>query len=163
MFLGGNLISWSACKQKIVSRSSIEAEYRGLAAATPELIWIQSLLHELGILSSVPILWCDNLGASYLTANPVFHARTKHIELDYHFVRERVASKQLKIRFISSKDQLVDIFTKGLRLPRFQQLHDKLTIRSLMLNLREDVRPSLAKISSTSSQDIKAASNSVKS
>ena len=67
-----------------------------------------------------PILWCDNIGATYLSANPVFHARMKHIEVDYHFVQERVSQKQLQIKFISSKDQLADIFTKHLPVPQFE-------------------------------------------
>jgi hypothetical protein len=75
-----------------------------LANATAELVWLQSLLHELGfpVSSHIPILWSDNLGATY----PRFHGRTKHIEVDFHFVRERVASRNLQIRFLSTKDQL---------------------------------------------------------
>jgi histone deacetylase 1/2 len=115
VFYGPNLISWNARKQATVSRSSTEAEYKSLANATAELIWVQALLGELGIrLLQKPCLWCDNLGATYLTANPVFHARTKHIEIDFHFVRERVAAKKLAVKFISSKDQIADGFTKAL-------------------------------------------------
>ena len=84
-----------------------------MANGTAEAIWIQSVLKELGVVQTLPpVLWCDNLGATYLTANPVFHARTKHIEVDFHFVRERVALGALDVRFISSDDQLADAFTK---------------------------------------------------
>jgi histone deacetylase 1/2 len=117
IFYGGNLIAWSARKQATVSRSSTESEYKALGNATAELIWVQSLLRELRIPQPCsPVLWCDNLGATYLSSNPVFDARTKHIEVDFHFVRERVSRKQLQIRFISSKDQIADIFTKPLPL-----------------------------------------------
>ena len=131
VFFGSNLIAWSARKQATVSRSSTEAEYKAVANATAEIIWVQSLLQELGLSQpQPPILWCDNIGATYLSANPVFHARTKHIEVDYHFVRERVSQKQLQIKFISSKDQLADIFTKPLPLPQFEACRRNLTLLS---------------------------------
>jgi len=92
VFLGDNLVSWTARKQATVSRSSTEAEYKALANATAEVMWVQKLLTELRIDHPLAArLWCDNLGAKYLSANPVFHARTKHIEIDFYFVRERVA------------------------------------------------------------------------
>lgn len=129
IYLGRNLISWSAKKQPTVSRSSTEAEYRSLAITCAEILWLQYLLQELHLpLTSPPTLWCDNLGATFLAANPMFHARTKHIEIDYHFVRERVASKELNVRFLCSNDQLADIMTKPLPTARFQFLKSKLTV-----------------------------------
>ena len=73
-------------------------------------------------------MWCDNLGATYLSVNPVFHARTKHIEVDYHFVRERVAQKALDIRFISTNDQLADILTKPLSVQLFVKFRHNLNM-----------------------------------
>lgn len=131
IFYGSNLISWHTKKQATVSRSSTEAEYKALANATTEIIWVQSLLDELGVRQSKPpILWCDNIGATYLSANPVFHARTKHIEVDYHFVRERVAQKLLQIRIISSADQVADGFTKSQPLRRLQEFRRNLNLAS---------------------------------
>ena len=128
-FFGSNLISWSARKQPTVSRSSTEAEYKSMANATAELIWVQSLLGELGIsLSQVPCLWCDNLGATYLSANPVFHARTKHIEIDFHFVRERVAQGLLQVRFVSTGDQVADGFTKALPVKQLDWFKNNLNL-----------------------------------
>ena len=84
-----------------------------MANGAAEAIWIDTVLTELGVTRQrTPILWCDNLGATYLTANPVFHVRTKYIEIDFHFVRERVAVGKLEVRFISTDDQLADVFTK---------------------------------------------------
>lgn len=132
VFFGPNLISWCARKQATVSRSSTEAEYKALANATAEIIWVQSMLKELDIKSSkAPCLWCDNLGAIYLSANPVFHARTKHIEIDFHFVRERVASKMLDIRFINSSDQVPDGFTKALPTRSFEVFKHNLNLIKL--------------------------------
>jgi hypothetical protein len=98
IFLGTNLISWSARKQHTTSRSSMEAEHKALADGAAEAAWIQSLLKELCIIQSrPPELWCDNLGATYLSSNPLFHARTKHIEVDFHFVREKVDMGALEV------------------------------------------------------------------
>jgi hypothetical protein len=88
------LIAWSARKQSTISRSSTESEYKALANATSELVWVQSLLKELGVAQvRPPVLRCDNIGATYLSSNPIFHARKKHIEVDFHFVRKRVSQK----------------------------------------------------------------------
>jgi histone deacetylase 1/2 len=131
VFLGNNLVSWTARKQATVSRSSTEAEYKALANATAEMIWVQKLLNELRIPHpQAARLWCDNLGAKYLSANHVFHARTKHIEIDFHFVRERVAQKLLDIRFINSADQLADGFTKAITAAKLRQFRTNLNLVS---------------------------------
>lgn len=114
-----------------MSRSSTEAEYKALANAAAEMMWVQKLLTELEIPHSpISRLWCDNLGAKYLSANPVFHARTKHIEIDFHFVREQVAQKLLDIRFINSADQVADGFTKALPVVKFNQFRRNLNLVS---------------------------------
>jgi hypothetical protein len=88
----------------MVSHSSTEAEYKEVANATTKVIWLQ-VLRELEISQHrPPNLWCDNISATYLIANPIFHCRMKYVEVDYHFVHERVASRQLDVRIISSKD-----------------------------------------------------------
>ena len=130
VYYGENIISWSARKQATVSRSSTEAEYKSMANATAEIIWLESLLAELGVhVQQPPCLWCDNLGATYLSANPVFHARAKHIEIDFHFVRERVARKQLQVRLIPSKDQVADGFTKALPVQKFEEFKRNLNLQ----------------------------------
>jgi hypothetical protein len=102
-----------------------------MANATAEIVWVQSLLRELGIRSPpVARLWCDNIGATYLSANPVFHARTKHIEIDYHFVRERVAQKLLHVRLIGTGDQVADGLTKPLTVRKLEELKNNLNLRS---------------------------------
>ena len=96
VYLGHNPITWSVKKQLTVSRSSTEAEYKALASASAELCWLCALIKDLGIyLYDPPILWCDNVSALAIASNPVFHARTKHIEVDFHFVKERVVRKDL--------------------------------------------------------------------
>ena len=140
VFLGNSPITWSAKKQLTVARSSTEAEYRALATTAAELSWLRMILKDLGIfLSLPPMLWCDNVSALALASNPIFHARTKHIEVDYHYIREKVLAKELKLNFISTLDQLADIFTKALPSPRFLDLASKL-MGVPPLSLRGDVK-----------------------
>jgi hypothetical protein len=106
--------------QSVVARSSTEVEYRAMAVTTADLYWLRMLLKDLQVpLSSPPVLWCDNAGALALASNPVFHACTKHIEVNYHFIREKVVNRDMSLKFISTGDQCADIFTKGLSTYRF--------------------------------------------
>ncbi|KAL3830766.1 hypothetical protein ACJIZ3_019568 [Penstemon smallii] len=140
IFFGKNLVSWSSKKQSTIARSSTEAEYKALAHATCEVLWIQSLMTELGILSHTPpTLYCDNLGATYLSKNPILHYRTKHVDIDYHFVRDRVQAKALRVSFLSSKDQLADILTKPLSTSRFSTLRTSLAVLPPQLDSRGHV------------------------
>jgi hypothetical protein len=131
VYLGSTPISWKSGKQRTVARSSTEAEYKALADGTAEILWIRALLSDLHFSSDpMTILWCDNLGATYLSVNPIFHARTKHVEVDYHFVRDRVAKKEIAVRFISSQDQLADVLTKPLPHASFTYFRSKLHVDS---------------------------------
>ena len=127
IFVGGNLISWKSKKQDVVARSSAEAEYRAMTLATCELIWIKQLIHELKFVKvSQMKLLCDNQAALHIASNPVFHERTKHIEIDCHFIREKVLSGCIITSYVSSNDQLADILTKSLRGPRINSICNKL-------------------------------------
>jgi hypothetical protein len=130
--LGGSPISWRTKKQSVVSRSSAEAEYRAMASTTCELLWLRQLLLDLMVPLSSPIpLHCDNQAAMHIARNPVFHERSKHIEIDCHLVRDRVQQGFLHLTYIPSPDQLADVFTKALGVDHFHRLTTKLGITSL--------------------------------
>ncbi|KAM1956212.1 hypothetical protein ACFX16_025655 [Malus domestica] len=155
VYLGGNLISWSSRKQRSVSRSSTEAEYRAIAATTAELIWIQSLLRELGIsLPATPVVSCDNIGAMFYCVNPVLHSRMKHIDIDFQFVRDRVTRGLLQVSHVSTTDQLADALTKSLPRPRFHLLRSKIGVSDGATVLRGRVKesPTSKEISSSTTQ-----------
>jgi hypothetical protein len=143
MFLGDCLVLWSAKKQPVVSRSSAEAEYRSLAIATIELYWLRMLFQDIQIpLPVSPIIWCDNVSALSLAANPVYHAKTKHIKVDYHYIKEKVLNKDITISFISTSDHIADVFTKGLSSARFLFLKSKLKVITSPLCLMGNVKHS---------------------
>ena len=115
IYLGANLVSWCSKRQNTVARSSTEAEYRALASTAAEVTWITYLFQDIGLpMTRTPLLLGDNMSALHLTKNLLFHARTKHIEMDYHFVREKVSQGSLDIRHVPSHQQMADVFTKPL-------------------------------------------------
>jgi hypothetical protein len=121
MFLGDNLVSWSSKHQNIVSRSSAEAEYRAVANGVAEACWLWQLLQELHApLSKSTIVYCDNVSAVYLSTNLVQHQCTKHVEIDLHFIRERVAIDDVRVLHVPTTSQFADIFTKVCPLRCFQ-------------------------------------------
>jgi hypothetical protein len=129
VFFGESLISWSSKRQNTVSRSSAEAEYRAIANAVSKCSWLRHLLG--GLLCKVPlatVVFCDNISSVYMSRNPVHHRRTKHIELDIHFVREKVAIGELQVMHVPSARQLADVFTKGLPSALFFDFRDSLSI-----------------------------------
>jgi hypothetical protein len=137
-FLGGNSITWQSEKQKIVALSSCEAEYVAGTTAACQGIWLTRLLNELkGTKVRAFELKIDNQSAIALSKNPVFHDRSKHIELRYHFIRECVEHNRVKIQYIGTSEQLADILTKALGRQRFCELRSKLGVVDLQ-GMRKD-------------------------
>uniref|UniRef100_A0A2N9IZ37 Reverse transcriptase Ty1/copia-type domain-containing protein n=1 Tax=Fagus sylvatica TaxID=28930 RepID=A0A2N9IZ37_FAGSY len=131
IYLGDNLVSWSAKKQPTVSRSSCESEYRALAMTAAELLWLTHLLHDLKVpLPQQPLLLCDNKSAIFLSSNPVSHKRAKHVELDYHFLQELVVAGKLRTQYVPSHLQVADIFTKSVSRSLFEFFRSKLHVHS---------------------------------
>ena len=132
MFLGDSLISWRCKKQDRVSKSSTEVEYGAMSTACSKIIWLRGLLKELGFpqTTSTP-LHADNTSAIQIATNPIFHERTKHIEVDCHFIRDTLESRVISLPHISSDLQVADIFIKALTQQRHQFLVGKLLLVDL--------------------------------
>lgn len=135
-----------------MAHSSTGSEYRAMAHTASDLVRLQQLFSELHVtLSSPPVLLCDNKSAIALASNPVFHARTKHIEIDYHFIREQVLSKRIVVSHVGTEYQIADIFTKALSVLRFQTLKSKLMVGDPPMRLQGAVKDSTVSSSEATS------------
>ncbi|GJX83235.1 ribonuclease H-like domain-containing protein [Tanacetum coccineum] len=130
VFMGGNILSWSAKRQNTISCSSAEAKYRGVANVVAETVWIRNLLRELhSSLSTATLVYCDNVSDVYMSANPVQHQQMKHIEIDIHFVCDMVTAGHVRVLHVPSRFQYADIFTKGLSTALFEDFRSSLSVR----------------------------------
>jgi hypothetical protein len=140
---GSVVVTWSSMKQPTVALSSTEAEYRGAAMATCEVAWPRKLLGDLGLhVDRQVVIYCDNLSSIQLVRNPMFHARTKHIEVHYHFIREKVLAGEIDLIYVNTEDQVVDIFTEVLEAEKHRRLCSMLGVMELELSLRGSVEMS---------------------
>ncbi|KAL0641383.1 hypothetical protein Bca4012_103791 [Brassica carinata] len=131
-FIGGNLVTWKSKKQKVISCSSAEAEYRAMLKLTNELVWIKGILKHLEIEQSTPMtMHCDNQAAIHIASNSVFHERTKHIEVDCHKVRQMIILGVILPCYTRSEDQLADVFTKAARLKKMESILSRLGLIDL--------------------------------
>jgi hypothetical protein len=140
---GSGAVSWSSKKQPTVALSNTEVEYRGAAIVACEVVWLQKLLLNLGQSVDAPIvIYCDNISSILLANNPVYHARTKHIEVHYHFIKENVLAKEIDLIHVSTKDQVANIFTKALGTDKLKKFRQMLGVLEVDLSLRGSVENS---------------------
>ena len=126
-YVWGNLVTWRSKKQPVVSRSSAEAEFRAMALGICEGIWLERLMRELGILTSEPMkVFCDNQSAINIAKNLVHHDRTKHVEIDRHFIKEKIENGTVSLLYTPTSQQIADILTKALPRKNFEDLSTKL-------------------------------------
>ncbi|GKD01236.1 retrovirus-related pol polyprotein from transposon RE1 [Tanacetum coccineum] len=136
VFVGGNLVCWKSKKQNVVSRSSSDVEYRAMAQTTRELVWLRNLLGEIGFTQSKPMkMWCDNQATIYIATNPIFHEKTKHIEVDCHFTREKLEDWTITTLHIRTERQLADVLTKALPETHINSICNKLDMISIYAQL----------------------------
>ena len=129
---GIGVVSWSSKKQNIVSLSSTEADYIAQTHTAKEAIWLRSFVSEVTGGDAKPLtISCDNQGAIALAKDNKFHARTKHIDLQYHFICEAVEDGRINVKYVPTDDNVSDIFTKALPRPKFQQMVELLRLRRL--------------------------------
>ncbi|XP_071700603.1 uncharacterized mitochondrial protein AtMg00810-like [Rutidosis leptorrhynchoides] len=132
VYFCNSLVSWKSKKQTTVARSSAEAEYRAMATVSCEVIWIKNLLLDLNIKVPLPVqIICDNSSVIQISANPVFHEKTKHFDIDLHYLREKICTRIVKVSKISSFENLSDILTKGLTIKHHNYLVERLGLSDL--------------------------------
>ncbi len=137
------VVSWNNKKQPTVALSSTEAEYKYATITTCEVVWLQKLLSNLGqLVDALIVIYCDNISSILLANNPVYHARTKHIEVHYHFIREKVLTKEIDLIHVSTKDQVADIFTKALSTSKLKRFRKMFGVLEVDLRLRGSVENS---------------------
>lgn len=140
LLLGQSPISWKSKKQSTLSKSSSEADYRALASAASEVTWMIRLLEELGVTNLTPVtLNCDNQSALHIARNPVFHERTKHIDIDCHFTRDKVLEGLIQLAYLPTGEQLANVFTKIIPSAQFQLLLSKVGMSPTLPSLRGGV------------------------
>jgi hypothetical protein len=140
---GNGAVSWSNKKQPTITLSNTEAKYRSTAIVACEVVWLQKLLSNLGLLVDAPIvIYCDNINSILLANNLVYHARTKHIEVHYHFIREKILAKEIDLIHVSTEDQVADIFTKALSTDKLKKFRKMLGVLEVDLSLRGSVENS---------------------
>ncbi|GJY90673.1 putative RNA-directed DNA polymerase [Tanacetum coccineum] len=145
----GNLVSWKSKKQTTISRSSAEAKYRCLASTTCEVLWLTHLLSDVGVEGLLPVtLYCDSTSAIQIAANPVFHEKTKHFEIDVHLVRDKVSSGAISTVKINSTENIADVFTKGLSITQHKQFCLRLNLVDMFqwLNVASQLSSCLYKL-----------------
>lgn len=131
-FVWGNLVTWRSKKQSVVARSSAEAEFRAIALGICEGIWLKRVLEEIGVHSILPVkMYCDNMAAINISHNPVQHDRTKHVEIDRHFIRENIDNGIVSLTYIPSREQTADVLTKGLAKDKFKHFVGKLDMMDI--------------------------------
>ena len=126
------MVTWRSKKHNVVARSSAEAEFRAVAHGIREIMWIRRLLEELKMTGSSPMkLYCDNKAAISVAHNPVLHDHTKHVEVDKHFIKEKVDNGLVCMTYIPTEEQVTDVFTKGLHKRQFDFLVGKLAMEDI--------------------------------